>query len=269
MDLFSILVLGLVQGITEWIPISSKTQDTLVYLSFLHGNLNLVVPILLYLHLGTVLSAALYFRGELRSIVGQLLRGPGEIRARFRGETGFLVTALLFTGLMGIPLLILEKESLGGLNASLLFIGMGAGLLITGVLLLLQKRSAIRQREQVTWKDGVLTGLLQGLSVLPGVSRAGTSTTGLIWRGFDGESSFHLSFLLGIPTVVLAELIFYINGSLLALPVADGILLTAVSFLVGYVTIDLILKIVRRVNLAYLALALGLFIIGAGVAGLG
>ncbi|VVB72430.1 Undecaprenyl-diphosphatase [uncultured archaeon] len=72
MDLFSIIVLGLVQGITEWIPISSKTQVTLVYLQFLGGSPSQVIPILLYSHLGTLFAASLYFRYEIKPILGTI-----------------------------------------------------------------------------------------------------------------------------------------------------------------------------------------------------
>ncbi|HXW98301.1 MAG TPA: undecaprenyl-diphosphate phosphatase, partial [Methanomicrobiales archaeon] len=122
---------------------------------------------------------------------------------------------------------------------------------------------------EATWKDGVLTGLLQGLSTLPGISRSGTSTSGLIWRGFDSEASFHLSFLLSIPTVLLAEMVFYIGGSLVAIPPMDGLLLALASFVFGYLTIDAVLRIVKRVNLAYVALGMGIIIIVVGLAGAG
>jgi undecaprenyl-diphosphatase len=71
MDIVSLLILGLVQGITEWVPISSKTQVTFVYLQFLAGNIPVdvaranVIPILLYAHLETFLAAILYFRNEI------------------------------------------------------------------------------------------------------------------------------------------------------------------------------------------------------------
>ena len=105
MDLFSIIVLGLVQGITEWIPISSKTQVTLVYLQFLGGSPSLVIPILLYSHLGTLFAASIYFRNEIRAIFGTILSNPFNYRTYATGKTGFLITALLFTGLAGIPIL--------------------------------------------------------------------------------------------------------------------------------------------------------------------
>ncbi|VVC02939.1 Undecaprenyl-diphosphatase [Candidatus Burarchaeum australiense] len=259
------VILGLVQGITEWVPVSSKTQVSLVYLKLFNGDPSLLIPILLYVHVGTVLAALIYFRREVTELVLNFLRKPADFRSQAEGKTGFLFTALLFTGIVGVPLLILEKKFFPDLTGGLLFALMGAGLLLTGFLLLKQSGKKERGREEAGWKDGILTGALQGLSVLPGVSRSGTSTTGLIWRGFDSESSFHLSFLLSIPTVVVAELIFYVGGELASFPVSDGLMLAGSSFVFGYLTIDALLKIVRRMNIAYVALALGLIIMAAGL----
>jgi len=267
MDIISIIVLGLVQGITEWIPISSKTQDTFVYLRLLNGDPNAVVPILLYLHLGTVIAAAIYFRKEIMELILGFVKRPAELRAHADGRIGFLFTALLFTGVVGVPLLLIEKKFFPSLDAGLLFVLMGVGLAVTGAMLMVQKGVKLRKIEGVGWKDGILTGLLQGFSVLPGISRAGTSTSGLIYRGFDSESSFHLSFLLSIPTVVFAEMLLSVNGSLASFPVTDGLLLVFFSFVFGYLTLDALLKIVRRANLAYVALALGLLMIAAGLMG--
>ena len=269
MDIFQIILLGLVQGITEWIPISSKTQDTFVYLKLLGGDPASVVTILLYLHIGTLLAATIYFRKEIISLAQEFLRRPTDVQAHANGKIGFLVAALIGTGIIGVPLLLIEKKFLPSLDASALLAVMGAGLIVTGVLLLKQKGANARAAESADWKDGIFTGLLQGLSVLPGVSRAGTSTTGLIWRGFDSGSSFNLSFLLSIPTVVFAEIVFYVGGGVAAFPVTDGILLALSSFVFGYLTLDIILKLVKKVNLAYVAFALGIIMAAAGLFGAG
>jgi undecaprenyl-diphosphatase len=138
---------------------------------------------------------------------------------------------------------------------------------VTGIFLYFQKGASIRKSGSVTWKDGLLTGALQGLSILPGVSRSGTSTTGLMWNGFESESSFYLSFLLSVPTILLAEVLLSVAGGLSAFPVTDGLLLALSAFVFGYLTIGAVLRLVRRVNLAYVALGLGIIIII--VAGLG
>ena len=261
MDLSSIIVIGAVQGITEWIPISSKTQVTFIYLQFLGGSPPLVIPILLYAHIGTLLAASLYFREEIQEILKAILSCPFNYRTYTDGKTGFLITALFFTGLVGFPILYAEKTLFPDLKGTSIFLLMGIGLILTSLLLLSQKKLQLRRSESVGWKDGIFTGLLQGLSTLPGVSRAGTTSTALIWRSFDSESAFHLSFLLSIPSVVIAEIVFYLASPVGNLPTRDGLSLAISSFVFGYLSLDLILYFVRRVNIAYLAMLLGALII--------
>lgn len=269
MDIFSIIILGLVQGVTEWIPISSKTQVTFVYLQFLNGSTSSILPILLYGHLGTLLAAGIYFRKELSNIVRLFFSRSDTESMQSRGKVGFLFTALVLTGIVGIPLLLIEQRYFPSFDAGLLYAVMGLGLIITGVLLLTHREENTKTKDEVTWKDGIITGLLQGFSTLPGISRSGTSTTGLIWRGFDSSSSFYLSFLLSIPTVIVAELFLYIGGGLTTFPVADGVLLFFVSFVTGYLTLDGLLRIVQKVNMAYVVFALGAVIILVGLFGIG
>ena len=270
MNLLYLLLLGVVQGITEWIPVSSKTQVTFVYLRLFHGDPTLVIPILLYVHLGTVIAATIYFRSELISIIHEIAGNPLDIRRLASGKTGFLFVALLFTGIIGIPLLVAEKELFPTLDASLLYALMGAGLIVTGFLLLSHKRDNLRKAQSVSWKDGIITGILQGMSVLPGISRSGTSTTGLIWREFDSKSSFYLSFLLSIPTVILAEVILtYSSTGMNGLPVVDGLILLSTSLVIGYLTLDSLLRVIQRVNIAYVVFLLGALIIIVGISGIG
>ena len=269
MEPITILALGLVQGITEWVPISSKTQVSLAWLKLFNGDPGSVVPILLYVHIGTLIAATIYFRKEILEIVRSVLSRPLAVSTYSKGKTGFLLTAIILTGVIGLPLLYLEKKFFPSLDTSVIFALMGAGLVLTGILLLSQKGKKGRRKEDVTWKDGILTGVLQGLSVLPGVSRSGTSTTGLIWRGFSSEDSFRLSFLLSIPTVICAELVFYINGAVASFPISDGILLAAASFVFGYLTLDALLKLMKRFSVAYLAIAMGIIMVAAWVFGAG
>lgn len=269
MDAITIFVLGLVQGISEWVPISSKTQVSLAWLKIFNGDPASLVPILLYLHVGTLLAAIICFRKELLEILQSKLKKPLAVSTYSEGKTGFLLTSILLTGVVGFPLLYLEKKFFSTLDTSVIFGLMGAGLLLTGFLLLSQKGAKERKKEQVTWKDGILTGILQGLSVLPGVSRSGTSTTGLIWRGFSSEDSFRLSFLLSIPTVICAEMIFYLGGEVASFPVTDGLLLACASFVFGCLTLDALLKLMRKVSVAYFALAMGVIMVAAWALGAG
>ena len=270
LSLFQLLVLGIIQGITEWIPVSSKTQVSFVYLKIFQGEPSLVIPVLLAAHLGTVAAAVIYFRKEIAEILKDVVARSHDLPGLFKGKAGFLFTALLFTGIVGVPLLLIEKKYFPMLDAGLLYALMGVGLIVTGFLLLSHRKGNTRDMKDVTWKDGILTGILQGMSTLPGVSRSGTSTTGLIWRGFDSGSSFYLSFLLSIPTVILAEILLnYGTVGITGLPVYEGLVLFLVSFIVGYLTLDGLLRVVKRVNIAYLVFILGILIIVVGLTGIG
>jgi len=265
MDLFSIIILGLVQGVTEWVPVSSKTQVSLVYFRLLSGNPEYIIPVLLFVHLGTLFAATIYFRRQLREIFAEIASKPYSMETYTTGRNGFLVTSLLLTGLVGLPILYAEKKFFPALNGQALYVVMGAGLIFTSLLLFTSQKRKLRTQKGVKAADGILTGIMQGLSTLPGVSRAGTTSTALIWRGFDSDSAFNLSFLLSIPSVAATEVVFYLGSATGHLPLADGLLLALSSFIFGYVTLDLILRAVKKVNLAYLTLILGIIVILSAV----
>lgn len=273
MDLFSILLLGIVQGISEWLPLSSKTMDAFVFLNLLGGERAAVLPLVLWLHVGTLLAATLYFRRRIWSLGMEALSRRRAPRLLLEGNAGYLFAALAGTAAVGLPLLLLEKFVLPQLEASLLLALMGLGLLLTAVLLYTQRRAQDRPSSSADWRDGLLTGLLQGLSVLPGVSRAGATTSALVWRGFSSSAAFELSFLLSIPTVLCAELLLWLvqSGPSLpgALPLFDGLGLAASSFVFGYLSIDFLLRAARRINLWQLAALFGLLMLAAGLARLG
>lgn len=286
MDIIQIIILGFVQALTEWLPLSSKTMDTIVYTQFFNGDKAAILPLLLYLHIGTMVAAGIYFRKEIFQLAVKFFtglknarqhHGGSPIRAvralvsrEAEGRVGFLVAALAFTGIVGLPILLVETFVLPNLDAGALFSVMGAGLIVTGFMLTAQRKNRWRGYETAGWKDGVLTGALQGLSALPGVSRAGSTTTALVWRGFDAESAFHLSFLLSIPTVFCMEVVFWLaQGGVSAVPVSDGLLLAASSFLFGYLTIGVLTKIAHKINVASLAFVFGIMMLAFGLFGLG
>jgi len=270
MDILQILFIGLVQAIAEWFPLSSKTMDTLVYTGLYGGANENVVSVLLFLHIGTLLAAIIYFRKELALLAREVLREPAAFHRHANTKVGFIISSLFFTGVVGIPLLLIEHFILPSLNTNMLLSIMGAGLIVTGFLLTTQHKHRWRFASTANWQDGILTGVLQGLSVLPGVSRAGCTTTGLIWRGFDAESSFHLSFLLSIPTVFLAELVLWgAQMGVSTIPLSEGLMLAASSFVFGYITINALLKIAHRINVASLAFIFGILMLIFGIMGMG
>ncbi|MFH0927007.1 MAG: undecaprenyl-diphosphate phosphatase [Candidatus Micrarchaeota archaeon] len=265
MDIFQILVLGLIQGITEWLPVSSKTLDTVAYLA-MGGAQEHVIYVLLYLHMGTIIAAAIYYRQELLSILQKSLQ-IRSINSLQNSHTGFYIAALAGTGIIGLPLLLLQKYVFENLNASLLLVLMGAGLLLTAYLLHSQKgKEHEKSLTHAGAKDGLITGLFQGLSVLAGVSRSGTTTTALAWLKYEPRAIFELSFILSIPTVICAELLFYaIDINFSQFNLVEGALLALSSFVFGYLTIGALVSFAKKFNLAAVAAAFGLIMAIAGL----
>lgn len=269
MDLLQIIILGLVQAITEWLPLSSKTIDTVLYTQFFGGKLEEVLPVLLCLHFGTLLAAAVYFRKEIAELAERFLSSPSNFAMHANGKIGFLAAAIAMTGIVGLPILAIELFVFPDLKADALFSIMGVGLIITGFLLSTQHKKQWRMAQSATWKDGILTGAMQGLSALPGVSRAGSTTTALIWKGFDAESAFRLSFLLSIPTVFVMEVVLWIfQGGFVGIALFDGVALALSSFVFGYLTIDVLIKIAHRINVSALAFLFGISMLAFGLIGI-
>src|SRR3989338_8100701 len=120
MDLLQILLLGLVQAITEWLPLSSKTMDAALYLQVFGGNPNNLVSVLLALHFGTLCAAAIYFRKDVAVLAREFFARPLDARRKLGGKAGFFIAALLLTGIVGLPLLLLGKLVLPNLEAGAL-----------------------------------------------------------------------------------------------------------------------------------------------------
>lgn len=277
MDLFSIIILGIVQGLAEWLPISSKTSVAFTFMQLLGGQANLVIPILLSVHVGTMLAATIYFRREIIGLVHSF-RIPAltkeGLAAFSTTQHAFFLCALAATGVIAVPLLIAQKIFLTGLSMGWLLAVMGAGLLLTAILLRTQSKAAkMRTQQSAGWLDGLTMGALQGLSTLPGLSRSGCTTTAAVWRGFDAESAFRLSFMLSIPTVFLAEMVLWgyqiysepaSLGGMVGFSPLDALGLALVSFVVGLASIDALIKLAHKIDFSYLVGAFGIIMLIAG-----
>jgi undecaprenyl-diphosphatase len=197
MNLLYAILLGILQGATEFLPISSSGHLILAehFLGFSEGGLVFDVA----LHLGTLAAILLYFRRDFLRMAAALLPGRGDDAegALYRRLFFFIVLATVPGALFG---LLLEKSA-ETLFRSPALVATTMGLV--GLLLLLAERSGRRQRDirALTLRDALLIGFSQALAVVPGVSRSGiTMTTGL-FRGLNREAAARFSFLLSAPII--------------------------------------------------------------------
>jgi undecaprenyl-diphosphatase len=265
------IVLGIVQGLTEFLPVSSTAHLRIV--PAFAGWEDPGAAFTAVVQLGTMAAVLLYFREDLVRIARAWLRSLREPAARTELDARLGWYIILGTIPIGIFGLAFKDQIENGARDLYLI---ATALIVLGLVLLAAERAARHDRplDRITTRDGVLIGLAQALALVPGVSRSGATLTAGLFLGFDRPSAARYSFLLSVPAVVLSglfEFVSILDGSedtqvgLGALAVA-----TLLAFVVGYASIALLLRflarhstivfVVYRVALGALVLAL----VGAG-----
>jgi len=255
-ETLQMLILGAVQGVAEWLPVSSEGLLTLVQLHVFGISFETSLGTALWLHLGTLLAAVIYFRREVAHIVGQLPKWAvrhRDLSAHDRQLMDFLAIATVATGLLGLPLLAVSFQADLVMRAATALIG--ALLVLTGVLQRLARPFGTRRSHDAGVADAVLTGLMQGLAVLPGISRSGFTVAALLFRRFDETEALRLSFLMSIPVIAGAQVLVELGG-FVDLDWPSALAGTAASMLVGWGTIAGLIRVAR--TLPFWAVAVGL-----------
>jgi undecaprenyl-diphosphatase len=268
---FEAAVLGTIQGITEWLPISSKAMTSLVMIKFFGQPLSEALPFAIWMHIGTLLASVIYFREELKKIVNRLpayfsaiLGSRSNKKTDFKTKENdednlisFLIIATFLTGIVGLPIMlfVVKKAQISGEVAT---VAIGIFLIITG---LLQRISADAKsmKKLPDRRDAIIVGLGQGFAAIPGISRSGTTTGLFLLRKFDSESALKYSYLMSIPAVLGAEIVLQVMD--IVKIDFSSLLAVAFSFIFGLLTIDILLKVARKVNFSNFCLILGLMTI--------
>lgn len=260
MDPVSAFLVGLVQGVTEWLPISSSGW-TLVLARNLDVATDDALALAFFLHFGTLLAVLVRLRGDVRDV---LLALP-----RWREDA--LVKYLLATTAISLPLglaLVLTLEEafaehdLTGVTVTML---VGGLLIVTGIVLRAVKdRLGDRRVDSTDTLDWTILGVAQGLAALPGISRSGMTVSALLMRRVDAEEALRLSFLMSIPVTIAVVAYEIVSGGVDAFDppvVASGVL---ASFVLGYVTIDGLMALAQRVRWDLFCIAIGALALVAG-----
>lgn len=261
------LLAGIAQGIVEWLPISSQGNLSLV-LTLAGIRPDQVLQLALFLQIGTTVSSALYYRDEINDAIEAT--PTWRPRTAFEGPnavTSFLIVASTATGFVGIPLYVTALGVASEVAGSVFILAIGALLVITGVVQLAARRVDLATRSRPTLADAIIVGTLQGLAILPGISRSGITTSGLLFRGYDGPSAFKLSFLLSIPAGVGAGIVSALAaGGIPGISAEAAFVALVTSATVGYATIDILMRIAETVPFWLICFGLGgLAILGGGI----
>ncbi len=243
MDLFQSIILGLLQGLTEFLPISSS------------GHL-LIVPALLgwedpgaaftaVIQLGTEAAVLIYFRHDLWRIFTTWIRSlrEPELRRDVNARMGwYLIAATIPISILGLA--FSDQIETAARNLYLV----GAMLIVFGIILGIADNYGSRKRdvENLSFRDGVLIGFAQSLALIPGVSRSGATISAGLFLGLNRAAAARFSFLLAIPAVVLSgfyELTKILSGEeAVGVPFINVVVATLVAFVVGYAVIAWFLR---------------------------
>jgi undecaprenyl-diphosphatase len=243
MNLFQSIVLGIVQGLTEFLPISSSAHLRIV--PAVLGWEDPGAAFTAVCQLGTEAAVLIFFRVELWSILTKWLRAlrDPELRSHPDVRLGwFLIVATIPIGILGF--IFRDQIETGARNLWLI----GTVLIVFALVLGYADAHGRHNREidQLSGRDGVLIGLAQSLSLIPGVSRSGATMSAGLLLGLQRPAAARFSFLLAVPAVVasgLFELKDVISGDKrVNAPLGNTLVATAVAFVIGYMAIRWFLR---------------------------
>lgn len=244
MTVVEAIILGIVQGLTEFLPISSSGHLVLAnyYFGF-SGAESLELAVDIATNTGTLLAVLFALRADVASAVGGFVGGLFSAEAR-RGE-GWRLALLVIVG--SIPTAIFGlalREVFHALNSPL---PVAVALAVTGFILWFTPTvGAKRTASQLTFTDAILAGTAQGLAVVPGISRSGSTIATLLARGASGELAARLSFMLYLAVSLGVALLGLGEVRDAQLPVPAIVAMTISSFVTGYLALALLFRLLRQ-----------------------
>lgn len=245
MSLLQAIVLGLVQGLTEFLPISSTAHLRIV--PELLGWKDPGAAYSAVIQLGTVAAVLIYFRKDLVTLGGAFFQGLLKRQPFATLESRLAWFVLVGTLPIGLCGLAFKKTIEGSLRSLYVISG---SLIVLAIILFIVERMASHKRTlaDMRWQDAIIVGLWQALALIPGSSRSGTTITGALSLGLRREDAARYSFLLSIPATTLAG-VFELKHLLEATERPSAVALwtgTLVAFASGWAAIAWLISYLRR-----------------------
>ena len=262
MTILQSIILGIVQGLTEFLPISSSAHLNLFPWVFGWGRMPESFDVAL--HIGTLLAIIVFF---FKDWINLFVGGYNQVVKKERSTEGRLFWYIVFSTIpAGIISLILDKivGKIIGDNLNLEMLVIAITLIVMGVLLYIvdERSSSKTNLKKMTFKQAMLIGISQALAAaFPGTSRSGITMTTARWQGIDRESAARYSFLLATP-ITLAAVVFDLAAFTFDLSFLLGVF---ASFIVGIFIIKFLLEYLKRGNFKIFAIyrvIIGLIVIG-------
>ena len=271
MNLLHSILLGVIQGVTEFLPISSSGHLAIAeHILHMEGASEIPAFFDVLLHLGTLAAVFVAYWSDVREIVLEFFRGIGDLAhgtTPQRVPPARRMILLIIVGTLPLFLILPVKDKIEALSNSMTFVG--TALLLTGALLWLCDRAQTGRKSEKNAKltDALVVGLAQALATCPGVSRSGTTITAGCFMGFERSFAVRYSFLMSIPAILGANLLALkdtIETGIVWKDVPVYLIGVAVAALVGYGCIRLLRYIANKGRFgvfAYYCWAVGILVL--------
>ncbi|MCI8816891.1 MAG: undecaprenyl-diphosphate phosphatase [Angelakisella sp.] len=276
MSYFNAIVQGLIQGFTEFLPVSSSGHLSLYqYFTGTSSEESLLFSVML--HFGTLAAVAVAFWPTLWQLLIEFLSIFADLFTGklFRGYPKPYRRMLYFLMLSCVPLLVVPfvQDFITGFSTDNSIIAEGCFFLITALLLTLGDKAVkgIKTARSMTAQDSVAVGVAQVLATLPGVSRSGSTISAGLMMGLDRSFAVTYSFILGLPAILAAGLLDLkdvVEAGELGIPLGPALVGMAVAAVSGFLSIKLVSYIVRSDKFrifAWYTLVLGVLVLGIGI----
>lgn len=269
MNLLHAIILGIVEGITEFLPISSTGHLTIVekLLGYQIDDPG-ITAFTAIIQIGAILAAVLYFRSDIWRVGTAWVAGLTSEKARKNPDYKYGWAIIIGS----VPIAVVGLLFQDTIETTLRSLWWVAGALIVWSFVLWysdRKGKGNRSEGEVTWKDTLMIGGVQCLALIPGVSRSGATMAAGLFAGFDRVTVTRLSFFLGIPALTAAGILQaatkFDDVSAAGVGWTPTIVATVVSFIVGYLSIAWLLKFISRNDFTlfvWYRIVVGLVIIG-------
>lgn len=250
MSLLDAVLLGIIQGLTEFLPISSSGHLVLgqELLNIAHQS---DIAFEVFVHFGTLLSVVFMFWKDIKLIVISFFGGiikPSAIKHLYKNDDYFRLAIFIIIGCIpaGLVGVFFEKE-IGLLFNDPKFVSVM--LLITGLILFLTKFSNPKEGSSVSFASAIVIGIAQAIAILPGISRSGITISSAIYLGVSRENAAKFSFLLALPVIFGATILK--ANEVLQSPISNQELLvyfvgTVVAAISGYASIRVVLGLLKK-----------------------
>jgi undecaprenyl-diphosphatase len=250
LSIFDAIILGILQGLTEFLPISSSGHLVLVE-ELLHISHEADIVFEVFVHFGTLISVVIMFWKEIKLIVlsflGAIIK-PSSIKHSYKNDDYFRLAVFIIIGCIpaGLVGVLFEKE------IELLFADpkfVSVMLLITGLILYLTKFANPKDDSKVGLPSTIVIGIAQAVAIIPGISRSGITISSALFGGVSRENSAKFSFLLALPVIFGATVLKL--GQLVQTPIsADKVIHlvvgTATAAVFGYIAIRMVLSLLQK-----------------------